>query len=371
MSDQNIKDNIPPKADHRDGAPSRHPLRGARSARAAVFACAIFLAGALALAILARKVPGFGDFYASNIYPLWQGSLGRIAGVLPFSLSEAVLYALPVLLIIDIIVNRKKLLRVVKHLAVLASVLAFLYSANCGVNYYRTPFSKTEGLERVEPTAELLIGFCEYTADKLIDEGGAPVFPADELEPEARAAMAKLGEEFPTLSGFYPEPKPIFNSEPFSAMGVTGIYSPFTIEANYNRDITPYNLPFTACHELSHLKGYMNEKEANYIGWLACIGSDDAYFNHSGWMMAWVYAGNALAAEDRDAFLALRSSLPDSVIAELEENNAFWREHETKASEVQDKVNDAYLKANGQENGVVDYGLVVDLMLTWYAENIL
>ena len=87
--------------------------------------------------------------------------------------------------------------------------------------------------------------------------------------------------------------------------------------------------------------------------------------------MAWVYAGNALAAEDRDAFLALRASLPESVISELEENNAFWREHETKASEVQDKVNDAYLKAKGQENGVVDYGLVVDLMLSWYSSEIL
>ena len=370
MSDHDTRDKRPPKADQRDGAPSRQPVRGARSARAAVFACAILLIGAAALAILARKVPGFGDFYASNIYPVWQGSLGRIAGIIPFSLSEAILYALPVLLIIDIIVNRKRLLRVVKHLAVLASALAVLYSANCGVNYYRTSFSRTEGLDRVEPSSELLIGFCEYTAEKLIGEGGAEADLTD-LGERAVGAMSSLGDRYPTLSGFYPEPKPILNSEPFSSMGVTGIYSPFTIEANYNRDITPYNLPFTACHELSHLKGYMNEKEANYIGWLACISSDDSYFNHSGWMMAWVYAGNALAAEDRDAFLVLRSSLPDSVISELEENNAFWREHETKASEVQDKVNDAYLKANGQENGVVDYGLVVDLMLSWYSSEIL
>jgi len=371
MNKDVLRGEVAPATEQSSGAPETQP-RGKRPALAAVLTCAFFLAAAAALSLLARLSAGFGDLYASKVYPLWQGSLGRVAGILPFSLSEAILYTIPFLILIDVIVNRRRLLRVVKHLAVFVSVLLFLYSANCGVNYYRTSFARTEGLERVEPTKELLMEFCEYTAGRLIEEGEAdPAVSRDELAGGAVAAMRKLGEEYPTLSGFYPRPKPIFNSEPFSAMGVTGIYSPFTIEANYNRDITAYNLPFTACHELSHLKGYMNEKEANYIGWLACIGSDDAYFNHSGWMMAWVYAGNALYSADSEAFRALYDTLPDSVAAELRENNEFWREHETKASEVQDKVNDAYLKANGQENGVTDYGLVVDLMLTWYARNVL
>ena len=36
-----------------------------------------------------------------------------------------------------------------------------------------------------------------------------------------------------------------------------------------------------------------------------------------------------------------------------------------KVAEVQDKVNDAYLKGNGQSDGVQSYGRVVDLMLAW------
>ena len=355
--------------------------------------CAVLLAAAALLAVLARLVPGFGDLYAGRVYPIWQGSLGRIAGVVPFSLSEAILYSLPVLAVIDLIANRKRLKKVLRHLALLVSILVFLYSANCGVNYYRTSFAGTEELVRVEPSKELLVSFCEYTAERLIEEAGeagheseagesagTEAGPAEPEQPDpglaqlsegAVSAMQRLGERYPSLSGFYPRPKPITNSEPFSAMGVTGIYSPFTIEANYNRDITDYNLPFTACHELSHLKGFMNEQDANFIGWLACVGSEDSRFNHSAWMMAWVYAGNALAREDRDRFLELRASLPESVIAELDENNAFWREHETKASEVQDRVNDTYLKANGQENGIRDYGLVVDLMLSWYTAEVL
>jgi hypothetical protein len=124
--------------------------------------------------------------------------------------------------------------------------------------------------------------------------------------------------------------------------------------------------PFTACHELSHLRGFMNEGEANYIGWLACIHSDDEAFRRSGWIIAYTYAGNALYKADPDKFEELRKNVPESVIRELRENNEFWDTHMTEAAEVQDKVNDAYLKSNGLEDGVESYGKVLTLMLIWY-----
>ena len=45
-----------------------------------------------------------------------------------------------------------------------------------------------------------------------------------------------------------------------------------------------YNIPHTICHELSHLKGFMREDEANFIGYLACIGSDSPDFRYSGYL---------------------------------------------------------------------------------------
>ena len=104
------------------------------------------------------------------------------------------------------------------------------------------------------------------------------------------------------LSGHYPFPKPILNTWILSIQQTTGVYSPFTVEANYNRDIAYYDIPFTICHELSHLRGYMQEEDANFIGVLATIGADDLYFNYSGYVSAWVYAGNALARIASTAF---------------------------------------------------------------------
>ena len=325
--------------------------------------------------ICPRTISGFAPFYTKNIYPIWQSSLGRIAGLLPFSLSELILYLLPIILVVDFVVSirKKRLAQVFKRIVFAASLLFFLYFANCGVNYYSETFVERENIKLIEASEDTLIEFCQYTAEKIKESSdipGATDYPSGkDLGTEALIAMKKLGAEYPSLSGFYPKPKPITNSRPFSNMGVTGIYSPFTIEANYNREITPYNLPFTACHELSHLKGYMDEGEANFIGWLACLQSENKAFNRSAYLMAWVYAGNELYERNRDAHNKIRDILPEDALLELRENNEFWDKYQTEASEVQDQINDAYLQANGLEAGIKSYDEVVVMMLSWFEEN--
>ena len=64
----------------------------------------------------------------------------------------------------------------------------------------------------------------------------------------------------------------------------------------------------------------------------------------------------------------LRERLPSYAVSEIEENSLFWSSHETKASEVQDRVNDAYLKANDQKEGIQSYGMLTTLMLMHYLE---
>ena len=181
--------------------------------------------------------------------------------------------------------------------------------------------------------------------------------------------MEKLGQRYHRLSGHYPYPKPILNTWILSVQQTTGVYSPFTVEANYNRDIAYYDIPFTICHELSHLRGYMQEEEANFIGVLATIGADDLYFNYSGYVSAWVYAGNALARIDSTAFATLYSRINTRTRQDMLYNNAYWQQFEGKPAEAHEQLNDAYLKMQGQATGVRSYGHVTDLMLEYFAEN--
>lgn len=182
-------------------------------------------------------------------------------------------------------------------------------------------------------------------------------------------AMEKLGQRYSRLSGHYPFPKPILNTWLLSVQQTTGVYSPFTVEANYNRDIAYYDIPFTICHELSHLRGYMQEEEANFIGVLATIGADDLYFNYSGYVSAWVYAGNALARIDSSAFATLYARINARTRQDMLYNNAYWKQFEGKPAEAHEQLNDAYLKIQGQATGVRSYGHVTDLMLEYFAKN--
>ena len=228
----------------------------------------ILLCMAGILSAAAKYVNGFAEWYSVNIYSLITGTAGRLTGTVPFSFAEAAVCILPLFFIVDIVRCRKRLRKVLSHILLIVSVLFFLYAANCGVNYHRNTFVDSKALSEAEFTEEQLADFCEYIISRLEESGPDPDYPQNrDLTDAARASMNKLSEKYPSLGGYYPAPKQLsILSGAFSAMGVSGIYSPFTVEANINGEMPDMEKPFTACHELSHLRGYMNEGEANYIG---------------------------------------------------------------------------------------------------------
>src|ERR1043166_6917252 len=51
-------------------------------------------------------------------------------------------------------------------------------------------------------------------------------------------------------------PKPVYFSGLMSRFGVSGVYSPFTGEPNYNTLQPDCDLPFAVAHEMAHQRGY-------------------------------------------------------------------------------------------------------------------
>ena len=328
----------------------------------------ILLCSAAALLAAAKYADGFAEWYSVNVYSMITEIIGRITGAVPFSAAEAAVFILPVIVTADIVRCRKRLRAAFLHILLIVSLLFFLYAANCGVNYHRDTFADQEALSGASFTEDQLADFCEYIISRLEECSPDAEYPqGGELADKARTSMNELSENHPSLRGYYPAPKQLtLLSRAFSNMGVSGIYSPFTVEANINGEMPGMENPFTACHELSHLRGYMNEGEANYIGWLACIGSDDPAFNRSGWLTGWMYAGGTLRKIAPERYARLCEKLPLYAVSEIEENSLFWSSHETKASEIQERVNDAYLKANDQKDGIQSYGMLTTLMLMHY-----
>ncbi len=333
-------------------------------------------------------MPGFADRFAVLWYRFASRVIGGAAGQVPIALSELLAIFLLAALLGGIVHCRRRPPAVLKGIVLVSGILFFLYEANCGVNYYRTSFSAEEGLDTSGATEEELISLCLLMRDRVNETAAAsgtadPAFSsrigqAEEtslstgelisLGGRCRDAMKLLGTRCPSLEGEYPPPKPLLFSRVLTVQQVTGIYLPFFIEACYNREIPYYNLPFTICHELSHLRGFMREDEANFIGFLACAESGDPELMYSAYLSGFVYAGNALAKENRSAYREIYRSLCDGAKQDLTWNNTFWDAYEGAASEAHEKVNDAYLRANGQEEGTKSYGRMVDLMAGWYRE---
>ncbi len=333
-----------------------------------------FLAAAALLQAAARNLPGFGEWYAVTVYPVLVGIIGRFSGVFPFSVVEILLYLCILLVIYDVISHFHQWKELLQRLFLFACILAFSYTANCGINYYRKPFSYYLDLDVRESSAEELRALCAFLtrqvneAHEALAQEAEPL-PATRFQESAndgRLAMYRLSETYPQLAGYYPQAKGLLVSRILSVQQLSGIYSPFTIEANYNREMTGYNIPHTVCHELSHLRGFMREDEANFIGYLACIGWDSPEFRYSGYLTGWIYAGNALAKQDFDTYHQLYGQLHPEVLADLRENSMFWDRFEGKVAEAANQMNDVYLKINSQEDGVKSYGRMVDLLLAYY-----
>ncbi|MCI8374045.1 MAG: DUF3810 domain-containing protein [Lachnospiraceae bacterium] len=338
-----------------------------------------FLLGlSLALHLLARLWPGFAEWYAIHVYPVFVGTLGRLCSLVPVSVIELLLYggvALALAGLVAVAVKRLSLKRALWILGRTLIAVFFLFTLNCGINYQRLPFSERAGFVIQESTEEELIVLCERLVEEInaaaeeiaLDEEGYCTLTEDPAK-TAREAMAAAALEYPELGGYYPKAKPVLTTWYLSSQLLQGVYSPFTVEANYNNGMPEQDKPSTICHELSHLKGFMREDEANFVAYLACRASEDPQFRYSGSTLAYIYSGNALYAQNPAALRKVREKLCDQAVRDLLDHNAYWDTYRGKISEVSDKVNDVYLKANAQEAGTKSYGRMVDLLLAWNRE---
>lgn len=339
---------------------------------------------AFALTALASE-GGFAEWYAENIYPALSLFGNRISAFFPVSVAEFLFFFFLIFLaaalvhfLIRIIRGKGRRLKTAAtflvNLLCLGGVLYLLFTINCGINYHRSTFAETCGLPLKESQKSELVTLCHTLATDSnslraqVDTNKQSVMQLRDRNfsknaDTARVSVNKLSQDYPLLKPGYSAPKSVYASQLMSRFNITGMFFPFTFEANVNTDVPEYTIPFTMCHELSHLRGFMREDEANFIAYLACEKSNNKDFRYSGAVTAFTYASNALYAADAKAADPVFSGLSDGVRRDLQFNNDYWNRFKGPAAEAGDKVNNSYLKANSQKDGVQSYGRMVDLLL--------
>lgn len=348
------------------------------------------------LNVVAWKSSSFCNFYVRHIFPVLGGAYARVTSVFPFSVGEGMIVAgvlltaaLPVALLLRLLVKKlwtRRLLSVLGQTFswVFLAVFALL-TCNCFIQYHVTEFEekfmeqvRSSGYTKEELAA--LRDFVVVNANSLAgqmprDAEGYLLYEGD-LHQTAVAAMECMGERYDQLRGFYPQPKEMRFSNLISQTYMMGYYFPFSMEANYNKTMYVVNKPSTICHELAHLKGFIQEDEASLIGYLACVDSEDDFFRYSGYMGVLNYVEKEfLDAIQKDA---KEYAKHPAISAQVYTDSVFltkeaWQEVEKKAlvstqtaKKVSRAATTASLKLNGVEEGMKAYDGVVKLLLDYY-----
>ncbi len=344
----------------------------------------------LSLFIASRSAWAAEHIFARGIFKAVKWVMSHVTGLLPFSLMELGILVLPVAAVVILIVfiihmvrdKKERGFRLAKGILncfCIGGVVVFLLFIGCSVNYYRYTLAEHLNLT-IEPASgeelyELVVSLAQETSKvrtqltEYEDEEGVYQLSCSEKElgKKAVSAFARLAEQYPIFDGYYPQPKRIMLSRLMSETQLTGVFCPFTMEANVNIDISDYSIGSTMCHELAHLNGFIREDEANYIAYLAACASDDPELRYSGLMEALILSGNALSRKNAELYRQAWEYYSDGVIRDLAANSHYWKQFEdTVISNTTEKLNDAYLKANNQEDGVQSYGRMVDLLLAAY-----
>lgn len=348
----------------------------------------------LNLATLSRS---FCDLYVEYIFPVWVATYGRFSGLFPFSLGECliivgiVLVAIAILcgiLLIPFGKSKNYKTNVIKYYKVCLAILvavALMLTLNFNILYRCSPMEvnsaarkQSYSLLELESLRNYLIKQSNQLAEQIErDEKGQAVYSGD-MQQETRNAMLKLAEENSRLSGYYPRAKPIHCSRLMSMTGIAGVYFAFSLEANYNNEMYATVYPETICHEYAHLKGYIQEDEANFIGYLACMKSDNVFFQYSGYLGAldYVEAAYMESADDEryDKQIQLNELAYGDYSVWLNEETRekiYYAEDNTAAvaenlTQVRETVHDASLKLYGVEDGLASYDRVTELLLQYY-----
>lgn len=314
--------------------------------------------------------------------------LARIWSVFPgFSVAEA-LTALALLggvvwlvRAVVLLVRTREGRSFAKRLLALAGAVLWLW---CGLDwlwnaaYYAPSFAQRSGLEvqpySVETLERVTALFAQqaaaYASQVQRDENGLFAENSAAIFEKGPDIYENLAQEFPCLELEHPtRAKPILCSRLQSILGFTGVYFPFTGEANVNVDAPACLLPATIAHEMAHQRMVAAEQEANFVGIAAAITSGDPVYQYSGYLMGLIQLCNALYPVDPEGWQAIAEQyFTPELAADWNDNNAYWAALSSPVEDAAEQVYDSFLKGNDQELGMRSYGACVDLLVAYAAK---
>lgn len=316
--------------------------------------------------------------------PLMQ-TIGRFWGLFPFSVAECIIAAVLVFMVCCLgyslftSIAHRSLFPLRRGIALLLCLVLWLWSGLCWLwncTYYADNFSTRSGLHPQPYTFEQLVDTTVYFAQQTAalssqvprDEQLHFALPRQEAIQRGITIYDHVSAMLPTLALSATRVKPLLFSRLQSRLGFTGVYFPFTGEANVNVDSPACLFPVTIAHEMSHQRMVAAEDEANFVGILACVTCDDTAFQYSGYLMGLIHLSNAVFSVSPDTLYTIMDEhFTPELYTDWMDNNNYWKALESPVEEAAETTYSNYLKQNDQELGIRSYGACVDLLVTYFS----
>lgn len=342
-------------------------------------------------------IKGFADIYRKYVFVHISSIFSWLTNIYKYSVGEVMITMGVCIVLMGLIIFiagfiKYKWLKSLRRIyfKIVVYILIFIYATetlNCFVLYHTTTIENTlykdidlssdisDG-ERLIYVYNTVVDNINKLSSKMKRDSDGDLIKNYSYN-ECKAALRNISDRFTCLSGYYPSPKEIYYSDIMTQQYLAGIYFPFSMEANYNKLMYISNMPSTICHELSHLKGYIRENEANYLSFVACIESDNEFLQYSGYLSVFYYLLDDIETyateEEKTNMHKIDKRAYDDTIFVKED---VFNEIEEKSlvstdtlSDATDKFIDSNLKINGVSSGMDNYNEVVRLLIFYYFWN--
>lgn len=252
------------------------------------------------------------------------------------------------------------------------ALLVTVFLLGWGFNYGRTEVNEYLGFAVYQPSPDELRTRVRALATELsvlrqrvsTDSAALTVaaFP-DDLEAAVRpllvAALLKHGYPAPGR----PRLRQLVPKGILLHWSTAGVYWPWAGEGNIDAGLHPLQKPAVAAHELGHAYGFGDEGTCTFWAWLAGNEATDPALQYAFGLAYWRRIAGKLRQLDPEEYTAWRQTELDPGIRNdlqaIYDNGELYKDI---APVIRDATYDAYLKAQGIHEGLVNYGKVVRLV---------
>ena len=339
--------------------------------------------GVFALILRLSLSPQFiENWYSRGLFLGIRRIIDLVTGIFPVALVYPVVLLLFVLLGSAIykffrkpLSWKKKIVQALTSILAFAGAVVFLFLFMWGYNYGRVPLENKIGIQPQPLNVDELRAELEAATTEVLtlrdqlpgasDTTLSSTLLPNNLETTMRQELLDVlnGFEYPTpgkVRGRIIKPKGIL-----LRISTAGVYIPFTGEGHIDAGLHHLQLPFVVAHEMSHGYGFGDEGTCNFLAYLACTQSEDPYLRYVGHLYYWRYVAGDYRAFQPEEYKTFREALPPGLKADLRAISLEMAKYPDIFPKIRDATYNAYLRAQGIEEGMKNYDRVVMLVKAW------